>query len=120
MDIHISGELSGIRASQLQELKNLSQFKTERSELIHLKILEELRHPQALEQAETVHKVLKQLECDDKPMITLLNKVDKILTDDDLSELVQRLPHPIKLSPSRGDSLKPVWEHLSSLIPVFN
>ena len=42
MDMDISGELSGIRASQLQELKDLSEFKTERSELIHPKILEEL------------------------------------------------------------------------------
>ncbi|HUS89495.1 MAG TPA: GTPase HflX, partial [Desulfosporosinus sp.] len=42
MDMDISGELSGIRASQLQELKDLSEFKTERSELIHPEILEEL------------------------------------------------------------------------------
>src|SRR5665647_1905594 len=42
MDMDISGELSGIRASQLQELKDLSEFKTERSELIHPEILAEL------------------------------------------------------------------------------
>jgi len=73
-------------------------------------------HPQALQHAETVHEVLKQLECDDKPMITLLNKVDKIMTDEDLTELIQRLPHPIGLALTRGDSLKPVWNELSSLL----
>lgn len=73
-------------------------------------------HPQALQHAETVNEILKQLGCDDKPMITLLNKVDKDLDEDNLSELVQRLPHPIKFSLVRGDSLKPVWNHLSSLL----
>jgi GTPase len=73
-------------------------------------------HPQALQHAETVHEVLKQLGCDDKPTITLLNKVDKVLAEDDLSELVERLPHPIKLSLIRRDSLEPVWNHLISLL----
>ena len=73
-------------------------------------------HPQALQHAETVHEVLKQLECDDKPIITLLNKVDKVMAEDDLSELVQLLPHPIEVSLSRGDSLKPVWSELSLLL----
>lgn len=73
-------------------------------------------HPQALQHAETVHEVLKQLGCDEKPMITLLNKVDKVLTEDDLAELVECLPHPIKLSLAREDSLKPVWNALSSLL----
>jgi len=73
-------------------------------------------HPQALQHAETVQDVLKQLGCEDKPMITLLNKVDKIMAEDDLSDLVQHLPHPIKLSLTRDDSLKPVWDLLSSLL----
>jgi GTP-binding protein HflX len=73
-------------------------------------------HAQALQHAETVHEVLQQLGCDDKPMLTLLNKVDKVLAEDDLSELVERLPHPIKLSLIRRDSLKPVWNHLISLL----
>ena len=42
MDMDISGDLSGIRASQIQELRNLSEFVTERSELIHPEILEGL------------------------------------------------------------------------------
>ncbi|KUO76586.1 MAG: GTP-binding protein [Desulfosporosinus sp. BRH_c37] len=73
-------------------------------------------HPQALQHAETVNEVLKQLGCEEKPMLTLLNKVDKVLSEDDLSELVERLPHPIELSLTRGDSLKPVWNQLSSLL----
>lgn len=72
-------------------------------------------HPQARLHAETVHYVLQQLGCAEKPMITVLNKVDKVLNEDDLEALAQILPYPIKLSLIRGDSLKPVWEVLSSL-----
>jgi GTPase len=72
-------------------------------------------HPQALQQAETVHDVLGQLECRDKPIITLLNKIDKV-NDDVILELSQQLPYPIPISLKRGDSLKPVWKVLESLL----
>src|SRR5680860_4641 len=71
---------------------------------------------QALQHAETVNEVLKQLGCDEKPMITLLNKVDKVSAEDDISELIQRLPHPIELALTCGDSLKPVWKQISLLL----
>jgi len=73
-------------------------------------------HPQAPQHAETVREVLNQLGCADKPMITLLNKVDKVVVEDDLNQLAESLPYPIKLSLIRGDSLKPVWKLLSSLL----
>ena len=71
-------------------------------------------NPQALQHSDTVHEVLKQLGCEAKPMITLLNKVDMVLVEDDLIKLAEHLPHSIEISLLRGDSLKPVWELLSS------
>lgn len=73
-------------------------------------------HPQAVQHAETVREVLNQLECADKPMITLLNKVDQVTVEDDLDQLAEYLPYPIKISLIRRDSLKPVWKVLSSLL----
>lgn len=75
-------------------------------------------HPQALEHAETVQAVLNQLGCADKPLLTLLNKVDKIKAGDEdrLNDLARYFPHPVKLSLARGDSLKPIWERLQTLI----
>lgn len=73
-------------------------------------------HPQARLQAETVREVLNQLGCVEKPIITLLNKIDKIKDEDELSDLAQCLPYPVKLSLTRGDSMKPVWDHVSSLL----
>lgn len=72
-------------------------------------------HPQAVHHAETVHEVLSQLESADKPMITLLNKIDQV-GEEDLSQLTSYLPYPIKISLKQGDSLKPVWKVLSSLL----
>lgn len=73
-------------------------------------------HPQALQHAETVQEVLKQLGCSEKPMITLLNKADKVLAEEDLKQLAQSLPYPIVMSLIRGDSLKPVWNVCDSLL----
>lgn len=73
-------------------------------------------NPQALQHAETVLEVLKQLGCEEKAMITLLNKTDKVSSEEALFELSERLPHPIRLSLLRGDSLRPVWKMLNSLL----
>lgn len=73
-------------------------------------------NPQALQHSDTVHEVLKQLECEAKPMITLLNKVDLVTDEEELVKLAQHLPHSIEISLLRGDSLKPVWELLSSFL----
>ncbi|WP_088227665.1 GTPase HflX [Desulfosporosinus sp. FKB] len=76
----------------------------------------DVSHPQAIQQAETVHDVLGQLECQEKPIITLLNKVDKVQDDEKISKLAQLLPYPIPLSLKRGDSLSPVWTVLESML----
>jgi GTP-binding protein HflX len=73
-------------------------------------------HPQALQQAETVHEVLKQLGSADKPMITLLNKIDNALDKENLKELAQYLPYPLEMSLIQGDSLIPVWRICKSLL----
>ncbi|MDQ7092727.1 GTPase HflX [Desulfosporosinus sp. PR] len=76
----------------------------------------DVSHPQAFQQAETVHEVLGQLECREKPIITLLNKVDKVADINDVAQLAQLLPYPVALSLKRGDSLQPVWTALESLL----
>lgn len=73
-------------------------------------------HPRALEQADTVRQVLQELESADKPMITVLNKVDKMESRAEVSRLAQELPHPIALSLKREDSLNPVWQAVRSIL----
>lgn len=74
-------------------------------------------HPRALEQAETVHEILKELNCAEKPTITVLNKTDKVEQISDLNRLAQQLAHPIAISLKQGDSLAPVWKIVEELLP---
>lgn len=74
-------------------------------------------HPQALEHADTVHTILKELNCNDKPTITILNKIDKVKQSTDLNRLAQQLAHPIPLSLLHEKSLSPVWNMIEELLP---
>ncbi len=116
MEILLSDTVGFIRKLPTQLLRAFLATLEEVQQADILLHVVDASHPQALQHAETVHEVLKQLGCDEKPMITLLNKVDKLLPEEDISELVERLPHPIELSLARGDSLTPVWSAVSSLL----
>jgi GTP-binding protein HflX len=74
-------------------------------------------HPRALEQAETVREILKELDCAEKPTITVLNKTDQVEQISDLNRLAQQLAHPIALSLKQGNSLAPVWKMIEELLP---
>ncbi len=55
-------------------------------------------HPMALEQAEATHDVLEQLGAKDKPVITVLNKVDKVDDRSVLTKLRVQYPHTVQIS----------------------
>lgn len=73
-------------------------------------------HPRALEQAEIVNEVLKELGVADKPTVTILNKVDKISYNADIDRLAHELPNPIPLSLKNDDSLNPVWQQIKTFL----
>lgn len=55
-------------------------------------------HPMALEQAEATHEVLEQLSASNKPVITVLNKVDKVEDRAVLTKLRVQYPHTVQIS----------------------
>ncbi|MDF2577469.1 MAG: hflX [Chlamydiales bacterium] len=55
-------------------------------------------HPHAEKQAEATFEVLKQLKADKKPIITVLNKVDKVLDRGIIDRLRFRYPHTVQIS----------------------
>jgi GTP-binding protein HflX len=77
-------------------------------------------HPQAINQALTVHDVLKELGCESKPIVTVLNKTDKIANEFELTRLAQQVANPEAISLLRGDSLTAIWERIVQFIPVDN
>jgi len=62
----------------------------------------DVTHPNAAEQVQTVMDVLEDLGADDKPVVTALNKVDRLLTGDqsqpDLASLLERLGSAAELA----------------------
>ena len=71
-------------------------------------------HPQAMEQAEAVHDVLKDLEVDAKPLITVLNKCDRTDETRGPHTLERHLPVPVAISALRGDGLESLLSAIES------
>jgi len=53
----------------------------------------DVTHPNAAEQVQTVIEVLEELGADDKPVVTALNKVDRLVTDSEETDLDSLLAH---------------------------
>ena len=77
-------------------------------------------HPNVLEHISAVHDILSDLGCVDKPMITVLNKADKVRKED-LAWLFQQVPNPVVVSATMrfglGSLLGAIQEMLSDVCP---
>ncbi len=77
-------------------------------------------HPNVLEHISAVHDVLSDLGAVDKPMITVLNKADKVRKED-LAWLVAQVPNPVVTSATMrfglGATLSKMQEVLSEVCP---
>ena len=62
-------------------------------------------NPQAEEQIKAVNEVLKELDCDKKPMILILNKIDKIRDRGDLNLLTALHPKAVAISGATGEGI---------------
>ena len=83
-------------------------------------------HPLALEQAQAVHDVLAMLQLEHKPVVTCLNKVDRLDNDATPRRLAHELPNTVALSALQGqgiDELLRVVEyqlnHLHAVSPAY-
>ncbi len=63
-------------------------------------------HPLVAEQADAVHHVLASLHLDQKPLISVLNKRDRLESDLALVPLTRTLPQAVAISALRGDGLE--------------
>lgn len=79
----------------------VAAFKSTLEEAMHADILLHLvdaSHPMAEEQAETSYQVLKQLNSEEKPIITVLNKIDKCSDPSTLTRLRIKYPKTVQIS----------------------
>ncbi len=80
----------------------------------------DVTHSQAGEQKEAVDKILKQLHFDDKPIVTVLNKVDLIASEEEKQRLVHHYPGSVSVSAKYRQGLETLIEKVESCLKERN
>lgn len=75
--------------------------------LLHLV---DVSHPMAEEQAQTTYEVLKELNAEDKAIITVFNKIDLCTDPDIITRLSLKYPKSIQISALSGKGLQELYE----------
>ena len=79
----------------------------------------DVTHPKSAEQAATVHTVLEELGADDRPMITVLNKIDRLSGSAVPELLASRLPASnliVPVSAKTGVGLEDLLDRVASVL----
>lgn len=79
----------------------------------------DISHINYKQQMEAVLSVLKELESDDKPTITLFNKIDKINQENELEELL-RLPESLGISAKQNLGLDLLFKKIEGFLALKN
>jgi GTP-binding protein HflX len=76
----------------------------------------DISHPNAMNQVEAVHETLKEIQAANVPMITVLNKIDR-LTDPAAARIaVERFPQAVAISARTGDGIDDLLGMLRSTL----
>jgi GTP-binding protein HflX len=96
----------------------VAAFKSTLEEAVEADVLIHLidsSHPQALEQARTTFEVLKELQAKDRPIITVLNKIDLAKSNETGAQMeaIQKLrmeyPRSVQVSALTGEGLNELF-----------
>jgi len=71
--------------------------------------------PEALDHALAVRRVLEELECQEKPILTVFNKIDALPADTLFSILETRYPEALKISAVTGEGLADLLEAIEKI-----
>jgi len=55
-------------------------------------------HPACFQHIDTVYDILTELDSYNKPIITVVNKIDIVKDEESLNELLEKIPNPVKVS----------------------
>jgi len=103
----------------------IESFKATLEEVVNADILlhlVDISHPKAKEMEKAVFDVLAELNATDKPMITLLNKTDKI-SDNEIRRFTKEFTRAIPISALKKINFEPLIDrlvlHLNSVIKTY-
>lgn len=73
-------------------------------------------HPACQEHIETVYEILRQLNADEKPVITAINKIDLVKDEHSIAELIAELPNPVQISALKRKGLEDLLKNIQTVI----
>jgi GTPase len=76
----------------------------------------DISHPNAMNQAEAVHETLEEIEADQVPVITVLNKIDKLVDPAAAREAVDKFPQSVAISAATGDGIDRLLSMLRTVL----
>jgi len=76
----------------------------------------DVTHPQAQRQAQAVLETLEDIGAAGKPMVTALNKVDRLANPQEALALAEGLPHPVAISALTGYGLDRLLEEVEAVL----
>ncbi len=97
----------------------IAAFKSTLEESLYTDILMHVidaSNPMAVEQAETTMEVLKELHADKKPMITIINKIDKCTQRASLSRLRTMVSHSVQVSALKKEGFEDLFKMMTKFL----
>ena len=82
---------------------------TEADLLLHVL---DVTHPQVMRQAEAVRKTLAEIGAADKPIVSALNKIDRLPIPDAILSLLAEFPDSVAISALHGEGLEVLLTHI--------
>ncbi len=79
--------------------------------LLHLV---DISHPNALNQAEAVQQTLEEINASHVPLITVLNKIDRLSDPEAARHAVESFPRAVAISALTGEGIDDLLEHIQS------
>jgi GTP-binding protein HflX len=74
----------------------------------------DVSHPNAMNQAEAVQQTLEEIDAGHVPVITVLNKIDRLSDPESARRAVQLFPQAVAISARTGSGITDLLEHIRS------
>ncbi len=76
----------------------------------------DISHPNAMNQAEAVHRTLNEIEAGHVPVITVLNKIDRLSDPAAARQIAARFPQAVAISARTGEGLPDLIERIRGVL----
>jgi GTP-binding protein HflX len=76
----------------------------------------DISHPNAMNQTEAVHETLEEIQAENVPVITVLNKIDRLTDPTAARNAVERFPQAVAISARTGEGIEDLLAMLRSTL----